>query len=482
LEASSLSQTSFVRFKALEELLSFIKDQQNFALLQRGINRLGFCVEKEIPLELTNVDTGATRFLLYIVETSKLLRNSIKQRFGVFVVPAGRESEWLFGSPEGRLELAQQSNFTRLVVVHLLRDQTYGNMNAIQEELMGSLGSLSPACVKERNIKAPIMTVGSDVGERKILHQSHSEFSGDYVVEDVKCEEKTYRRLIFLNNPNTIQSEVELEFQKKRGKEYHTPIFGKLACEHHRLMTLSFGFLESFFSEMKESSQISALLIGLGGGLLSSFLINFMPHLELSVVEIDSEMLKVAKDYFGLPTEKINVIIDDGLKFIQSTESQYNLIFIDADSKSTKEGLSCPPADFLEIRHLSAFRSKMKPHAIMVLNLVCRNEELKKNYLSTIHSAFPFVLVCNVPNEVNTILFCLIDIPKVPNSNSNDSIALLVQQSIQDMQKHANAKQVPENNGKKNSKLKKASLFENYVKELVDESESLSLAFKILKL
>jgi len=41
---------------------------------------------------------------------------------------------------------------------------------------------------------------------------------------------------------------------------------------------------------------------------------------------------------------------------------------------------------------------------------------------------------------------------------------------------------VPENNGKKNSKLKKASLFENYVKELVDESESLSLAFKILKL
>lgn len=58
------------------------------------------------------------------------------------------------------------------------------------------------------------MTAGTDVGSRCIVLEGHSEFSGDFVVEDVTSEEKLLRRLIFLNSPNVIQSEVELKYGK----------------------------------------------------------------------------------------------------------------------------------------------------------------------------------------------------------------------------------------------------------------------------
>lgn len=63
--------------------------------------------------------------------------------------------------------------------------------------------------------QAPVMTAGNNVGSRCIVFEGHSEFSGDFVVEDVTCEGKLLRRLIFLNSPNVIQSEVELKNGKK---------------------------------------------------------------------------------------------------------------------------------------------------------------------------------------------------------------------------------------------------------------------------
>jgi spermidine synthase len=44
-------------------------------------------------------------------------------------------------------------------------------------------------------------------------------------------------------------------------------------------------------------------------------------QLNLTVVEIDPEIVQVAKDHFGLPdaNERLKVVVDDGLEFIQST-------------------------------------------------------------------------------------------------------------------------------------------------------------------
>lgn len=59
-------------------------------------------------------------------------------------VPQGRETEWLFGTEEGRRQLATSAGFRRLVTVALHREQHYEGMAGIQAELSGKVMELAP--------------------------------------------------------------------------------------------------------------------------------------------------------------------------------------------------------------------------------------------------------------------------------------------------------------------------------------------------
>ena len=76
------------------------------------------------------------------------------------------------------------------------------------------------------------MTIGNELGEREIVFMGKSEFSGAFVVEDVICEQKLFRRLIFLDTPNVIQSEVLLL---------------KRTRLTHKLQSLPYGMFHVFF-------------------------------------------------------------------------------------------------------------------------------------------------------------------------------------------------------------------------------------------
>jgi len=482
LEASSMTNNKFTRFNNLDELLLFIKEQQNFAIVKRGLSRsFG---DKEISMKLASGTTGDDRYSLCIVDVPQLMKNPVQKRFGIFIVPQGRESEWLFGSSEGRAQLAYQVGFTRLVVVHLMRGQQYHSLEDVQKELNDSLALLAPAIVTEKRIKAPVMTAGNDVGSRDIILEGHSEFSGDFVIEDVTCEGKLLRRLIFLNSPNVIQSEVELKHATKRQKLYKIPLTNTLSCQHHYIMLIGFGMLRHFFNCSEDTpGDVSCLLIGLGGGLLASFLINFMSMLKLTAVEIDSEIVKVANELFGLPKneDRLQVVVDDGLKFIQSTEKKYNLILLDVDNKSLKEGLSCPPPDFLEASELEKMKHVMDPEkSILVINLVCRNEDLKLNYMQEIAKHFKFMCYYDVPDEVNRVIFCF---HEVVNSVSIDELSPLIRKSIESIiKKNANTTTSYKESSGKSKKGKsgesktKSSCFDG----ALDDADLISDSFKIL--
>ena len=57
--------------------------------------------------------------------------------------------------------------------------------------------------------------MGEDtLGERSERCRGKSEFSGEFVVEDVQVDEDVFRRLVFMNNKNLTQSEAKLKFGK----------------------------------------------------------------------------------------------------------------------------------------------------------------------------------------------------------------------------------------------------------------------------
>jgi spermidine synthase len=73
------------------------------------------------------------------------------------------------------------------------------------------------------------------------------------------------------------------------------------------------------------------LMLGLGGGSISTYLGRFLPDAVITTVEIDPGVIQAAKTYFGLrETERMRYRAADGRVFLTRNNEQYDLILLDA--------------------------------------------------------------------------------------------------------------------------------------------------------
>jgi spermidine synthase len=73
------------------------------------------------------------------------------------------------------------------------------------------------------------------------------------------------------------------------------------------------------------------LMLGLGGGSISTYLGRFMPETAITTVEIDPGVIKAAKSYFGLlESERMRYLAGDGRVFLTRGGERYDLILLDA--------------------------------------------------------------------------------------------------------------------------------------------------------
>lgn len=73
------------------------------------------------------------------------------------------------------------------------------------------------------------------------------------------------------------------------------------------------------------------LMLGLGGGSISTYLGRFMPETAITTVEIDPGVITAAKTYFGLrETERMRYRAGDGRVFLSRNDELYDLILLDA--------------------------------------------------------------------------------------------------------------------------------------------------------
>ena len=73
------------------------------------------------------------------------------------------------------------------------------------------------------------------------------------------------------------------------------------------------------------------LLLGVAGGSVVKTLVDEIEYKgKITGVEIDSEMIQIANEYFNLnQIKQLEIIIDDAFEFVLKTKEQYNLIIID---------------------------------------------------------------------------------------------------------------------------------------------------------
>ena len=73
------------------------------------------------------------------------------------------------------------------------------------------------------------------------------------------------------------------------------------------------------------------LMLGLGGGSISTYLGRFMPEAAITTVEIDPGVITAAKTYFGLrESERMRYRAGDGRVFLNRNDELYDLILLDA--------------------------------------------------------------------------------------------------------------------------------------------------------
>ena len=82
--------SSFIRLKDLDDLLNYIVNQQNMMQLRRELMNIGVAGSKEVVLRLVSKE-GEDRFVFYVTDAMKLIKNPVEKRFGVFIVPQGRQ-------------------------------------------------------------------------------------------------------------------------------------------------------------------------------------------------------------------------------------------------------------------------------------------------------------------------------------------------------------------------------------------------------
>jgi predicted membrane-bound spermidine synthase len=130
----------------------------------------------------------------------------------------------------------------------------------------------------------------------------------------------------------------------------------------------------------------TALMIGLGGGTMPTYLQRFMPALSLTTVEIDGGVVRAAAQYFGVaPNDRHRIVTQDGRVFLlRNADARFDVIMVDA----FRAGFI--PFHLLTREFYTLLRGRLAPGGVAVINLH-EGTRLFESTLATLRVAFPAV-------------------------------------------------------------------------------------------
>jgi spermidine synthase len=107
------------------------------------------------------------------------------------------------------------------------------------------------------------------------------------------------------------------------------------------------------------------LFIGLGGGSIPKRIWRDFPDMQLDVVEIDGQVVNVARRFFAFPDDaRVTVDVEDGRRFLQTTDEKYDLIMVDAFYSDSV------PAHLTTREFVALARDRLTPGGAVVTNVI----------------------------------------------------------------------------------------------------------------
>jgi spermidine synthase len=144
------------------------------------------------------------------------------------------------------------------------------------------------------------------------------------------------------------------------------------------------------------------LMIGLGGGSLAKFCYRHCPQAQITVVEIDQDVIAL-RDEFHVPADdgRFRVVHDDGARYVQHLEDRVDVVLVDAfDADGIS--LSLPQSDFYD-----RVAAQLTDNGILVMNLSGQGERYVDNLRAIGASFGEHVVLVPVAGDENVLVFAL---------------------------------------------------------------------------
>lgn len=143
----------------------------------------------------------------------------------------------------------------------------------------------------------------------------------------------------------------------------------------------------------------NVLEIGLGGGRTANYLHLHMPELTITSVELDPDVIALARRYFGVtPNARFRVEEADGRMYLRRTNAQYDLIMVDAYRGTFV------PFHLLTREFFETVKSRLAPGGAVAQNIEpCTM--LYESAINTLKAVFDHVDVYNSGGNVVAVAY-----------------------------------------------------------------------------
>ncbi len=144
------------------------------------------------------------------------------------------------------------------------------------------------------------------------------------------------------------------------------------------------------------------LLIGLGGGSIPKKLNKEFPNMEIDAVELDPEVIKLAKDHFNVKESKqLRLHAQDGRLFLTRTQNQYDIIMLDAYFTDAM------PFHLATKQFFELAQKKLTPNGIVVANLISAvtgpSGKIARAFARTVRQVYPqtYIFAARRPDNMS---------------------------------------------------------------------------------
>jgi len=204
---------------------------------------------------------------------------------------------------------------------------------------------------------------------------------------------------IYRGNSNFGQLQV-LQLRHRPRRAFYNDFLEQGAYDTQSQQSLEmFSYLLHDLARAYTTNLSDVLCIGLGVGIVP---MQFAREgARVDVVEINPAVVPLARQFFDLQPERLNIALGDGRQFVAGSRKQYDAIILDACLGDSQ------PSHLLTREAFTAMRRRLRPNGVLVINsfgeFTPGRDFLVASVHKTLTNVFPSVRVYSDSDPGNSV-------------------------------------------------------------------------------